>query len=156
MNLFLKIMIFVGLAVQLVQAGNAQVSNDKAIIPEGEAEGVAISKQKLASAIASRFNSISEVTAISISDDFYVIEGVFGILDRFTVSFNIRTTNGDFYENIQCKADSTTTDLVMVNCKNDHVVLTPSQSDTSSSYRFKEISISLGSIALEGNRKYFD
>ena len=167
MNL-LKTIIFIGLALLLAHCGG-QGSNEKDIkvarmengvpktedgriilssqsegelvIPEGEAEGVAISRQKLAKQIEDQFDSISEVTRISFSDDFYAVE-IFGVIDRFTVSFNMRTTSGDLYENVQCVARSKKLTLFLLDCENDQVVLS------------REIYVDMNSIAL--GIKYVD
>lgn len=158
MNL-LKTIIFIGLAMCIL---SSQSEGDDLVIPEGGAKGVAIDAQKLENHIANQFNSISEVTHISFSDDFYAIEAIFGIIDRFTVSFNVRTVSGTLYENIQCEATSNKTDLFMANCESDQVVLTPFSADTDNQIPSKlsrtqvAIKVRLGSIALETSKKYID
>ena len=183
----LKTIIFIGLALLLAHCGG-QGSNSEStvkiakvedgvpktedgrtilsseseelVIPEGGAKGVAINVQKLENYIANQFDSISEVTRMSFSDDFYAIEfAFFGSVDRFTVLFNVRTISGTLYENIQCEATSTKTDLIIANCENDQVVLTPSSGGTGNQISFStQIMIELGSIALEksGVKKYIN
>ena len=150
MNL-LKAIIFIGLAVQLTYAeGDQDVSSNKAnealVIPEGAAEGVAISKRKLESYIADQFDKVSEVTHALFSDDFYAIEiAGWGMLDVFTLSFNIRTTDGIIYEGIQCRVFSRKTELNLDDCENDEVVLSK-----------EEININMNFIVLgkDGDKKY--
>ena len=173
MNL-LKAIIFIGCAVQLVHCGGqgssereikvARVENgvskaedgriilssqsdrvEGLIIPEGAAEGVAISKGKLESYIANQFDEISKVTHALFSDDLYPIELFWlGGLDRFTVSFNIRTTKGDILEGIQCKATSYEVELILSNCENGQVKL------------YKSINMNMSDIVLgeDENKKY--
>ena len=86
------------------------------VIPEGEAEDKVISSQKLTSIIVNRFDSISEVFDISLVSDWYPFS--------FTVLFNIRTTKGSIYRDIECRGSVKKGHLMEIrNCESDQVTL---------------------------------
>ena len=117
------------------------------VIPEGEAEDVVISSQKLGSAIANYFDSISEVFNISFESELYVMEvmHVFSPFtddhsDTFTVSFDIRTTRGSVHKDVQCRARSNVYRFYLEECASGQVVMS-----------LKRIKMRIDQIKVEGD-----
>ena len=149
----LKIIIFIGLVIQLInckgQGKNentikvAKVENDRIVLssqskdnslimPEGTCENCLVSSQKMGIEIVKQFKSILEVYNISFNSELYIYEALETIFslgqsgdtdDYFSVSFTIKTVS-DAIHNIKCKTRTSLEYLILNDCGNDQVVLT--------------------------------
>ena len=129
---------------------SSELSDKGLVIPEGEAEGMVISSQKLANAIANHFDSISEVFDISFESEFYFRElSPAPVGAMFTVSFDVRTTKGSIYRDIECRAYVATRSVIIIGkCSSDQVILAKDSlgkrlrelkiEDSTTSVRFKD------------------
>ena len=179
---FLKTIIFIGLAVHLINCGgqshnestvkvakvengvpktedgrivlSSQAEDNSLVMPEGTCENCIISSQKLGMEIAQEFESVSEVYDISLDSDLYAVEVIdtvfiFGLfddrLDRFSISFTVKTISGAIYENIECTATTPNqATLYLRDCESDQVAL-----DTSIHIKFNKILIDDSNRARE-------
>ena len=136
MNLWMQIMFITVLGVITI---SSQAEDRSLVIPEGELEGKAVSRQKLANAIADEINDVSIVSDLSFSSKVYKEEAFINIISLgtvnlwsydvslFTLSFTVTTHSGTVHRDIQCEARvHSKRDLFVTDCENDQTVLSQS------------------------------
>ena len=158
MNLWMQIMVITMLGVITI---SSQAEDNPLVIPEGEHGSRAVSKQKLAKAIADKLEDVSIVSDLSFSPEGHGYEftvnvrrlgpaNFCGATSIFTASFTVTTHSGAVHRDIQCSAKirnqrnlflicTQKRNLLLEDCKNDQFTLLNSS-----------LSIPMDSISIEG------
>ena len=184
----LKTIIFIGLAVHLTHCGGqnnnestvkvAKVEDGVAkaedgrvilssqsegdlVIPEGALKGLRVDSTKLANAILSETQRVSEVYNLSMASGIYIDDfDIFGFADRgsslitryplFTTSFSVKTVSGKTYHGIECHSHTSHMHgfgwwfLELGVCESDQVVVRVGRMSMEDVVDEKELSARLG------------